>query len=299
MHEDDSDIGSTLILKGIRRLLGQARRQIVVGYPSSNDLETVRQFADSIRSDSDIDGIILWASGDACLLPVYRSLAQSGKSLVCIDRKPPGALEADVVAVDHFRGGRTATEHLINLGHRRIGMVANDDRVSSVRDRRDGYFSALRDAGIPWDEDLLSEVSFVNPKDLKPSVERVLDRYLALASPPTALFAVNDQIAMYLQDALLSRGLSVPGDISLVGFDWFLRWLPSGGDLTTVAQPFEKIGEVAAKRLLDRIEGSDCHDPRNIFLSAPLIVKSSTRNLVPSSDLRSAHPPLPTGCELH
>lgn len=279
MHESVHDIGSTLIGKGVRRVANDAGAELIVCSPPLDAEATrrwARDFVQMAFSSSSIQGVILWASGDRKLVPVYQELIEEGISVVFIDRDPPASLNADVVAVDHFRGARTATQLLLDHGHRRIAMVSNDDRVSSVRDRVDGYYSALRGAGIAWDDDLLSEVSFVHAADVRGSADRVIERLMRHSDPPTAIFAVNDQVAMYLQDALAARDVRVPEDVSLVGFDWFLRWLPSGGDLTTVAQPFEAIGEVAARRLLGRIEGAAPHVSCHVLLPAAVVVKSTT-----------------------
>lgn len=283
MPSDDQDVGAPLILKGIRKIAGDAGRQLIVTGPQYDKESTEQEVIDflrSVQSDADIDGVILWAPDEPALVPHYREVVAHGLPLVFIDRDPPEPVGADVVAADHYRGARAAVQHLLALGHRRIAMVTNDDRVSSVRERTDGYLSALREAGVRTDERLIAEVSFIHAYDIAESTQRAVERWLALESPPTAVFAVNDQIAMYVQEALSERGLRVPQDFSLVGFDWFLRWLPSGGELTTIAQPFEKIGEIAATRLFEKISLGSAHVPCHTLLPAPLVAKASTRSLV-------------------
>jgi LacI family transcriptional regulator len=283
MPQDVHDIGSSLILKGIRKVMGAAQRELIVTDPPTGPSPNSRQ--------TDLAGAILWPSDDPSLVPLYREMIRNGVALVCIDRDPPAPLDADVIAADHFRGARAAASHLIELGHCRIAMVGNDDRVSSVRDRVDGYCSALRDAGIAIEDALMEEVAFVHADDLRESTERAICRLLRLPNPPTAILAVNDQIAMYLQDAIRACGLRVPEDISLAGFDWHLRWLPSGGDLTTVAQPFEEIGEFAAERLLARIEGSR-KLAFHTLLPAPLVVKDTTKAPNPDGGRKPILPPI-------
>lgn len=292
MHQDIDDTGSNLILKGVRKVMRTAHRELIVTDPPGIDSQ------DRFRHPSDLAGVIVWPSDDRSLVPLYRKLIEDGTPLVCIDRDPPAPLDADVVAVDHFRGARAATRHLVELGHRRIAMVSNDDRVSSVRDRVDGYCSALREAGIPIDEALIEEVSFIHAHDFKGSNERAVHQLFSLPNPPTAILAVNDQIAMYLQDALRTCGLRVPEDVSLTGFDWYLRWLPSGGDLTTVAQPFEAIGESAAERLLERIRG-DRKLAFHTLLPAPLLVKDTTRSPAPEGGRKPVLPPTPVEDETY
>lgn len=280
LQPDFQDVGTTLILKGIREIVNSSERQLLVNCAQSGDRSAIRRSAESfletVRHDASVAGVLLWPSDDNGLIPVYRRLADAGIPIVCIDREPPEGIEADIVAVDHYRGARTVIRHLAELGHRRIAMVNSDDRVSSVSDRTSGYFSALRESGLEADPSLVFEVQFLQEGDLRESAEQVVEAILALPNPPTAIFAVNDQIAMYLHDALVRKGYSVPKDFSLAGFDWFMRWLPSGGDLTTVAQPFEQIGQVAAKRLLDRIGTQNQTVACRISIPAPLVVKTTT-----------------------
>ncbi len=294
MLPDLQDVGTTLILQGVRRVVGSAGRQLLVSCPQSGDRDVVHRSAeDFFRSsleDPSIEGLVVWPSADEALVPYYRECVARGVPLVFVDREPPTWTEADVVAVDHFRGARAATRHLLDLGHRRIGLVVNDDRVSSVRDRVDGYVAALGEARVPLDPDLQVEVTFLYGDGFAASVEAAVDRLFSLDAPPTAIFAVNDQIAMAIQDVLARRGVRVPGDVSLVGFDWFLRWLPSGGALTTVAQPFEEIGRAAARRLFERLEGSEPSPPCHVFLPAPVVVKSTTAPLS-SGDVAVYYPP--------
>lgn len=285
MPSDDQDVGAPLILNGIRRVAAKAERQLVVTGHGNECSESIIEFLRSVQDDPEIDGLIIWTSDDPALVPAYQKLIEADFPLVFIDRDPPEPIDADVVAVDHYRGARAATQHLLKLGHRQIAMIANDDRVSSVRERIDGYHSVLREAGVAPREELLTEVAWVHGRDLAASIENIVDHLLGLETPPTAVFAVNDQIAMYAQEAFARRGVRVPQEISLAGFDWFLRWLPSGGELTTVAQPFEEIGAAAASRLIERLRSSGPHVPHRLLLPARLVAKASTKTPGPLAAL--------------
>jgi len=277
---DLQDFGASQMLEGIRKAIGVDDRHLIIGCPPSREAgdirRSVKKFLQSLMDHPRVAGAILWAIGDPALADAYRQLSDTGIPAVYIDREPPERIKADVVASNQRRAAKTAAGHLIELGHRHIAIVSNDDRVSSVRDRVSGYREAIDDAGLPWQEGLSGEIRVGDQDQLRADSKRLIARLLSLEEPPTAILAVNDNIALYLCEAIRNAGLGVPGDISVVGFDWMMRWLPSGGELTTVAQPFEEIGRLAAQCLLERINSSVSPIHRHILLEAPLTIKGST-----------------------
>jgi LacI family transcriptional regulator len=194
--------------------------------------------------------------------------------LVFVDRAPAVGIAADVVAVNHRMAAKQAIHHLVELGHRSIGMVIGNDRASSVLDRIDGYESALREHGITPEPEYLFHLD-KRGGDGKLRPEEILDRIAKDENGLTAIFAVNDLIAFHLLDAAEAKGIRIPEQLSLVGFDWLARWMPSGGNLTTVAQPFEEIGRAVAERVLSRL-ATPTQTPRQILFDAELILKDST-----------------------
>ena len=150
------------------------------------------------------------------------------------------------------------------------------DPVSSVRERQDGYKAALADANLPFESDLLTFTDMEGPT-FEDAVKRSIDRLLSLPTPPSAIFAVNDQIALRMFSALTTMGIRIPEQLSLVGFDGWLRWVPGGGYLTSAAQQFERIGHLATRILLERMRHGKPQAYRHIILEAPLIIKGSTQ----------------------
>ncbi|RYG38370.1 GntR family transcriptional regulator [bacterium] len=284
---DMEDFGAVKMLEGIRRVLGLEQLQLIIGCPSSKDTVEVRsavnQFVQSLLDNPHLGGTILWAISDPALTPAYQRLSDAGVPVVYIDREPPESISADMVATNHRRAARNAVRHLIELGHRSIAMVANDDPASSVRDRIAGYREAMAEAGLPAGPEKIFEVSSVSQTRLRMDSESAVHRLFALQTPPTAIFTVNDTVAIYLQESIERTGRQVPRDVSLVGFDWMLRWLPSGGELTSVAQPFDEIGELAARCLLERIASTAPPIHRHTLLEAPVIVRRSTGTPMNSS----------------
>ena len=131
-----------------------------------------------------------------------------------IDRTVPG-IESDVVLGDSFGGARQLVEHLISLGHRRIGFIVESDEVSTARDRRRGYESALTAAGIP----ARSGARRRRDSRSRPAVTTGMRRLLELEDPPTAVFTVNNLVALGAIEAVRAAGLEVPDDVALVCFD--------------------------------------------------------------------------------
>ena len=172
------------------------------------------------------------------------------------------------VVSDDFEGGRKATEYLIHLGHRRIGIVAGPRHASTGYDRLLGYRRALEEAGLEIDDSLIIHSEW--------EVEGgVLGAHtlLALADPPTAIFAVNDTAAVGVMGAAHQRGLAIPGDLSLIGYNDIpiVAQLPI--PLTTVRSDLGQMGSTAVHTLIRAIEGGAL---TSVKLPVSLIMRSST-----------------------
>jgi DNA-binding LacI/PurR family transcriptional regulator len=175
------------------------------------------------------------------------------------------------VNIDDVEGGRQATQHLINLGHERIGLISGRPLPSPFtpeRDRYRGYLDALDHAGLVPDRDLVSMGYFTVEGG-----ENAMAALLALPRPPTAVFAISDEMAFGALTALRRHGRSVPGDVSVVGFDG--HDMSELLDLTTVEQPVVEIGARAARSLLDQLE--DRSRPKEqVLLPTRLVVRGSS-----------------------
>jgi DNA-binding LacI/PurR family transcriptional regulator len=281
MFSDTQDYGGMIMLEGIRAVLGSQGYRLLLGCPPSYDREVVDQaeidFLSGLGGNPDIAGAIVWDSGNPGCAAVYRELVENRFPLVFIDREPPYGVRADVVACNNRLAARNAVGHLLELGHRRIAMVVARDRASSVIDRIEGYRLSLWQAEIDHGDYRVEELRLPRNEDWNAQTERFLADLLKGPGAPTAIFAVNDTLALHLYEAARKLKIEVPERLSIVGFDWLLRWTPSGGDITTVAQPFDEIGRVAAQRVLDQIGAPASSPHRHVLLDAPLIVKNSTR----------------------
>jgi LacI family transcriptional regulator len=212
---------------------------------------------------------------DGLLLVLPRSpadfigtLTQHNFPFVLIDHQGIGP-DCPAVGAANWQGGFTATEYLIKLGHRRIGFITGWMDLGCALDRLDGYRSALRTNHIPEEPELIYEGTFFQPDGYK-GASTLLD----LPDPPTAIFASNDVMAMGVIDAVRTRRLRVPEDVSVIGFDDIPQSSMIHPALTTISQPLEKMGRVATQMLLELL-----HQPQKktgrIELPTELIVRDS------------------------
>ncbi|WP_228854638.1 LacI family DNA-binding transcriptional regulator [Desulfomarina profundi] len=175
-----------------------------------------------------------------------------------------------VVGVDNFRGGYRATEHLVKLGHRRIGMVAGRFSISDRSFHRwHGYRQCLKNNKISYDKALLiqTDYSLTGGRD-------AVKKLLSLKDPPTAFFCSNDFLALGAMKGARELGLQLPRDLSIVGFDDIRIASYVIPELTTIRQPAYDIGKLGADLLFQRIGG--CMKPVHRMLDLSLIVREST-----------------------
>ncbi len=199
----------------------------------------------------------------------FARLRQRNIPFVVVDHRGELGPDMPSVGATNFAGGRMATEHLLSLGHGRIGMIGGIPALGCSRERLSGYRDALEAAGTAFDPDLYREGDFEYA-----SGYRATCALLELPTPPTAIFAANDVMAVAALKALHDRGVSVPAEVSVVGFDdvEIASWvIPS---LTTIRQPLAEMGTFAATMLLQLIEGKPLASNR-VELATELVVRES------------------------
>jgi Transcriptional regulators len=274
--------GSASIVQGIRQTLSLDDFRLVletaVGDTDREISASEARFLQRLHQDQDIEGLILWYLGGEA--PANREALETVRSaripMVFIDRRPPSGFDADYVGVDNVRAAEQVTRHLIAAGHRRVAHVTNLDNASTVYERRQGYERALRRAGIEPRPEWIRADTGSSAEDHASGCARFVDEWLAQPEPPTAVFAVNDIVAFHLIAVLRERGVRVPEDIAVAGFDGMERWGHAAPFLTSAYQPFEQIGAHAAELLLERIEQGAEAPYRHVLLDAPLTVRAST-----------------------
>jgi LacI family transcriptional regulator len=228
---------------------------------------SARQWLENLRARAS-DGVILVTT--ALDPDLHAELRRLHVPAVVVD--PAGVPDLDVptIGATNWAGGVSATEHLTRLGHRRIGFVAGRPGLWCSRARLDGYRAGLEAAGIPVDHDLVVEGDF----DYASGFEGAR-RLLALDDRPTAVFAASDQMAMGVYEAARQRGLRVPQDLSVVGFDDLPQAGWSSPPLTTVRQPLSEMGMLAVRTVLRLMNGEQLESPK-VELATEVVVRDST-----------------------
>ncbi|WP_030762576.1 LacI family DNA-binding transcriptional regulator [Streptomyces griseus] len=214
------------------------------------------------------DGVILVTS--AVTRAQRAQVERAGVALVVIDPVDLPDNGVPSIGATNWAGGLSATEHLLERGHRRIAAIGGRREMLCSQARIDGYRAALERAGIEVDRDLIRFGDFQHEGGFRCARE-----LLALPDPPTAVFAGSDQQAMGVYEAARQAGLSIPEDLSVVGFDDLplCDWLSP--PLTTVRQPLEEMGRLAARALFQLLESQPLVSPR-MELSTELKVRLST-----------------------
>jgi LacI family transcriptional regulator len=198
------------------------------------------------------------------------TLRQAAFPLVVVDPPRIGNSDSVSIGATNFTGGLTATQHLLSLGHRRIGHAGGPHSVDCSQARLAGYSSALRQAGIQLDEALITHGGFTYDAGRRAAHE-LLDR----ADLPTAIFAASDETALGVMEEARRRGIRVPEDLSVVGFDDTFLAPRATPPLTTVAQPLVQMGRVAVRSLIQLI-GEGAVATSHIELATRLVIRDST-----------------------
>ena len=197
-----------------------------------------------------VEGVILASPGDPSPAGL-QALRNVGTPLVAVDNELEFT-EVDTVVTDNEAAAAEATRHMLSFGHRRITMISGPERASSIRQRRAGFERAVLEAGAQIDEKIIVT------GDLRSEAASTLALALMdLPNPPTALFCVNNLSTMGALGAFRERSISIPGQLSVVGFDDIPLRDVLAPRQTVVKQPLIDMGRAAARALLDRIENPD------------------------------------------
>lgn len=238
----------------------------------NTELDTQRElFYVDVLSKKQVDGIIFVAAGDQA--DSLDFLLRRNMPVVMIDRDIPN-VEADAVLTDHQLGGFMATRHLIELGHTRIACIAGPSTITPSAERITGYRKALEEAGIPFDEHLIIRGDYHAQSGME-----ITHTLLKMDPRPTAIFALNDLMALGALRAAAEDGFSVPRDLAVVGYDDLEIAHFTNPPLTTIAQPKKEIGVQAVNLLVDRMSRKN-RPPSRLVLPPELLVRRSTQSLV-------------------
>ena len=198
-------------------------------------------------------------------------LAASSVPLVIVDTVGQPDPVIPSVGATNWAGGLTATQHLAEIGHRRIATITGRLSLLCSRARLDGYRAALARAGIPADPALIQSGDFTFESALAAAAS-----LLRLADPPTAIFAGSDIQALGVYEAARQRNLRIPDDLSVVGFDDLPTSSWVSPPLTTVSQPLAQMAAMATRTLIALLDGRVNAASTRVELTTSLVVRAST-----------------------
>ena len=256
------------LLTGINQAAKSRGYQINFTYSEESPSQ---QLTDIARLQADrVAGFIIFPVSNEADNAAIAQLQADNLPFVLVDRYLTNRV-TDYVGADNYVGGYRATEHLLILGHSRIGFVgANYLETTSVRDRWQGYRAALLDHGLPYDETLI--LSY--PPSSETSPPDVYTPFLARCDRPSAIFVSTDLQAPLLFKAANRAGFRIPEDLAVVSFDDLSFAVHLTPPLTTVAQSRVDIGLRATHLLINRIEGQ-IDPPKQIVLPTTLVIRDS------------------------
>lgn len=240
-----------------------ARGYSVLVCNTDHDPERERVYLRTLRQKQ-MDGLVI-ATGSTAAETVAELVAE-GVRVVLLSREIEG-VSVGAVTIDNVLGGELAARHLVELGHRRVGVIPEPLHLASSRDRLHGFERALRAAG--------AECSVAPAGGFGISAGARMAKQVLADPSITALFALNDQLAVGALEALRKLGKHVPGDVSVIGFDDTILAKIVHPALTTVAQPMQELGQRTLELLIYAIE-SGTQPAEKIVISPTLVVRGST-----------------------
>jgi len=257
----------TTVARGVEDAASDAGFSVILCNTDESESEQERYIR--IILEKQVDGVLL--------VPVRNPAEPVGAihaqhvPVVVLDRRVPGDLEADVVRCDSVTGASQLVRLLIELGHRRIAAVLGPHGVSTAEDRAAGYRMARREAGLPEESDAV----FYGEYTMESGYELACQA-LQAAPDVTAFFAGNNFLALGALRALRDRGVRVPEQMALVGFDDLPEALVIEPFMTVAAQPAYEMGHKATELLLARLSGQASEPCQEIVLPTELIVRRSS-----------------------
>jgi LacI family transcriptional regulator len=260
----------TEVARGVEDAANEAG-YVVILCNSDDSLEKESHYLQVLEEQRARGVLITPVQSDASYLQRFR---KRGIAVVLLDR-PSRIKDLCSVAVDDVRGGELATTHLLEQGHVRIGFVHGPLSIRQCADRRRGVLRAVRTAGLDPDQVIVDiTASAQNVREGEESGEKLLGAKIK----PTAVFCANDLLALGLMRALIKCGISIPGDMALVGYDDVEFASVLSTPLTSIRQPKYELGRTAAELLLDEANNPTAHQHKHIVYQPELIVRESSHS---------------------
>ncbi|GLU35661.1 LacI family DNA-binding transcriptional regulator [Trinickia caryophylli] len=246
---------------------GCAREGYCMFFCNSDDDPAKQRNYLRVLQEKRTDGLIIASAGEDAVLA--RNLADAREPIVVVDRNIEG-LSADLVQIDHERGAYLATRHLLELGHVRIGCITGPVSTAVSAMRVHGFIRAMAERGIEIEPAAIVESDFSGPGG-QDAAGRLFDTVR-----PTAIFACNDMMGIGALRVAAERGIRIPEQCSIIGFDDIALSAYTYPALSTVGQSVRALGATAAELLIGRINGSVTGPTQRRVVSPRLVLREST-----------------------
>lgn len=262
----------TTVVRGIENYANAKGYNVIVCLSDESfDKEVINM---EMLANGSIDGFIMSLSAGTEKKKDFNHLKEvtdQGIPIVLFDRVTD-AIDCDKVLIDDMQGAYNATKKLLDEGRRKIALLTTEDFFSVSRNRNKGYEKALKDFGLDLDENFVLRLPFMDIDENK--ISNFLD-----GIHPDAILSVNEIFGIYGMRVIQRKGLRVPEDVSIIGFTDGLLAKHANPSLTSVAQHGEKMGEIAAKMLIERVENENEEVGYSTKIIEPtLIERDSTNN---------------------
>lgn len=259
---------STAVARGVEKGMAEAG-YLVMLCSSGGDPELERRQLLQLEEQG-ARGIL--AAPSSTGLEALNGVRDRGTAAVLLDRPSPDGDHCSV-SIDDVKGAELAARHLLAMGHRRVALVNGEPHRQQCRDRREGLHRAVRSAGLDVESTVSEHV--ISTLDAAAGQE-VVARILAEDAPPTAVMSINDHVALGVMRGLQARGLRIPDDVAVVGYDDLDLAAMLAPGLTSVRRPKDEFGRRGAQLLLDEIENPATHVHQQIVFQTELIVRASS-----------------------
>lgn len=263
----------TEVARGVEDLANKAG-SIVILCNSDDSVEKENHYLHVLEEQRTQGVLITPVQNDASYL---QRLRRRGIAVVLLDR-PSRIKDLCSVAVDDVRGGELATTHLLEMGHKRIGFVHGPLSIRQIVDRRRGMMRAVKAAGL--DPECVV-IDITTRAQSAREGEECVERLLGVGRKPTAVFCANDLLALGVMRGLIKRGIAIPADMALVGYDDVEFASVLATPLTSIRQPKYELGRTAVELLLDEAQNPASHQHKHIVYQPELIVRESSSPVKP------------------
>jgi LacI family transcriptional regulator len=264
-------------ISGIEEVAYEAGYNVIIAQSNDSYLKEVANTG-TLYSNR-VDGLIISLAMETDKFDHFVPFQKKGIPLVFFDRASV-SLEVDKVVIDNFAAAYKATEHLIAIGCRKIAHFAGSPKRNIYKRREEGYIKALQDNGLPINESLIIHTG-LSQEDGWKSTELLLNQ----PNLPDAIFSANDTAAVSAIQFIKQRGLCIPEDIAVVGFNNDPISSIIEPSLTTISQPAFEMGKIAAKQLLKSKENKDIITSETVVLKTELLIRNSSLRKVIGDNL--------------